>query len=146
MTEASLFIERIFGRYAIIVRYLISGGISFGTNIVILYLLTEYLGLYYLASVVLAFLVAFVVSFFMMKRWTFQDTSKEGVHQQMSIYLSVAVFNMLLNTALVYLFVEYIGVWYIFSQFIASLLIAVSSFFIYKYLIFVKTPSQSSTV
>lgn len=146
MTEASLFIERIFGRYAIFVRYLISGGISFGTNIVILYLLTEYFGVYYLTSVILAFLVAFVVSFFMMKHWTFQDTSKEGVHQQMSIYLSVAVFNMLLNTALVYLFVEYIGVWYIFSQFIASLLIAVSSFFIYKYLIFVKTPSQSSTV
>lgn len=143
MKEVSYWIEKTFGQYAVIVRYFISGGSSFGTNIIVLYLLTEYLKVYYLVSAVLSFLIAFVVSFFMMKHWTFQDVSTDGVHKQMSAYLGVALMNLLLNTALVYLFVEYMGIWYIFSQVAASLIIAVSSFFIYKYLIFAKVPLQT---
>lgn len=136
MERAFSFVEQIFGRYAIVVRYLMSGGSSFGVSVVTLYLLTEYLGVYYLVSAVFAFLAGFFVSFFMMKHWTFRDGSTDKVRKQLAGYLCVSVSNLFLNTSLVYIFVEYAGIWYIFSQIIASLLIAVSSFFIYKFIIF----------
>lgn len=139
MKELSSFIDNIFGKYAMIVRYLISGGTSFGTNIVALYILTEYFfgKQNYLISAIFSFIVGFIVSFLMMKHWTFQDSSTDGIHEQLTVYFSVAIMNLLLNTLLVYLFVEFMGSWYIFAQVAASLIIAVWSFFIYKYLIFV---------
>ena len=133
-----MIMDKVFGRYAIIVRYLTSGGTAFGANIVVLYVLTEYVGVYYLFSVVLAFLFGLIVSFLMMKHWTFQDGSYEEVNRQAAVYFGIALFNLVLNTTLVYLLVEAVHVWYVFSQVMSSLLIAISSFFIYKHLIFVK--------
>ena len=54
----------------------------------------------------------------------------------MSLYLAVALFNLALNTAIVYVCVEYIGLWYVLAQIVASVIVAVSSFFIYQHLIF----------
>ena len=125
MKELALFTEKIFGRYAIYFRYLISGGSAFTANIVALYVLTEYLEIYYLVSTPIAFFIGFIVSFIMMKHWTFQDNSVDGVHRQFVLYLVVTFFNLLLNTALMYLFVERVGVWYMLAQVFASLIIAV---------------------
>ena len=131
-------VDRIAGRYSMLVRYLISGGTSFGTNIVALYLLKEYTNIGLSASVVAAFVIALIVSFLMMKHVTFQDSSKERKHKQMISYCAVAIFNLFLNWFLVSLFVERFNIWYILAQIISSLLIAMSSFLIYKHVIFVK--------
>ena len=40
------------------------------------------------------------------------------------------------NTGLVYLFVELFGIWYLFSQILAGILIATVNFFVYKKFIF----------
>lgn len=132
-------IEFLLSPKGIIIRYIMSGGASFGTNIVALYVLTEYFKIYYLYSAVLAFFIGFVVSFSMMKYWTFQDLSSGGGHKQLTLYFIVTVFNLLLNTTLMYLFVDYAHLWYILAQVISSLLIAVSSFIIYRNFIFLET-------
>ena len=47
-----------------IVRYIISGGTATGANLALLYVLTDWLGLWYLISAVLAFIGGFLpVSF-----------------------------------------------------------------------------------
>ncbi len=121
-----------------ILRYLFSGGTATGVNFFFLYAFTEWVGFYYLISVVLAFLIAVCVSFAMQKFWTFKDNSKDGLRGQMVIYISVAIINTIINTFLVYMFVEYVGLHYLAGQFISSGLIAFESFFVYKYFIFKK--------
>lgn len=145
MNDLILMIDKIFGRYAIFARYLFSGGTAFATNVVVLYILTEYVfGIEYLmVSVVLAFLIAFIVSFLMMKHVTFQDGQSEKIHRQLVVYFAVAIFNLFLNSFLVLFFTQNIGIWYIFSQVMSSLIIAIWNFFIYKYLIFTKPISET---
>ena len=125
--------------YAKIFRFLISGGISFSTDIVLLYLFTDIFGIWYLTSAIAAFIFAFIVSFSLMKFWTFSDSSRDGIHTQIGIYFFVAVINLTLNTILVYAFVEWVNLYYIFAQIVASALIAIESFFVYKNFIFRKT-------
>lgn len=133
-------------KHAKIGRYLISGGTAAFTNIVLLFLFTDIFGIWYIASAVLAFILAFIVSFTLQKFWTFQDGSKDQIHKQAVIYLTVAVVNLLVNTGLLYLQVEYLGVYYILAQLIASAVIAVESFFVYQIFIFKKeTTDQPST-
>jgi len=120
-------------------RYLLSGGIALGTDLALLYLFTNIFGIWYLASAIAAFILAFAVSFLLQKFWTFGDHSREGLHIQLGVYFFVAIVNLALNTLVVYLFVEQGGLHYLVAQIAASALIAVESFFVYQHFIFKTT-------
>lgn len=115
---------------------MLSGGSSLGLDLVLLYLFTDIFGIWYLASAVAAFILAFLLSFTLHKFWTFGDHSREGMRMQMGLYFLVSASNLVLNTLLVYLFVERLGLHYIFAQIAASALIAIESFLVYQRFIF----------
>ena len=119
-----------------ILRYLFSGGIGATVAFFFLYTLTEWLGFYYLVSTILAFVLGVIVSFILQKFLTFQNYSRDNMRRQVLIYITIAIFNTSLNTLLVYLFVEYLGLHYLVAQFFSSGLIAFESFFIYQIFIF----------
>ena len=118
------------------VKYIVSGGTAALVNITLLYFFTDTLGIWYLISAVLSFIVAFVVSFCFQKFWTFGDHSIDLMHSQAAVYLIVALVNLGINTALIYGFVEFVGIHYLIAQIMAGLIIACESFFVYKRFIF----------
>lgn len=117
-----------------ILRFMVAGATSFITNIVLLYVFTEYGGLWYLVSSVLAFCVAFLVNFVLQKYWAFQSYEHHKAKTQLPLHLGVAVFNLGLNTLLMYSFVEFLGIWYVLAQIIASALISIESFLAYRWI------------
>lgn len=123
-------------RYQRLLRYLVAGGTAAAVDLILLYLLADGLGMHYLTAAILAFIAAFFVSFLLQKFWTFEDNSTERVHAQAVLYFVVAAANLLLNTLLVYIFVEWVHIWYMGAQFLASGLIAFESFFVSRYFIF----------
>jgi len=126
------------GRCGIYLRFLISGAIAAAVDIGSLYLLTDLIGLWYLNSAVLAFTVSLVVSFSLQKFWTFDDRriNSEIVRKQGAAYVLLAVINLLINTGLMYVFVDILNWHYLVSQIVAGILIAISSFLIYRNFIF----------
>jgi|SRR3989344_80563 len=119
-----------------IVRFLISGGIATGVNLLALYLLVHVMGMWYLTSSIVAFFVGFVASFMLQKFWTFKDHRRDVMGKQLIIYLLIVLFNLGLNTGLVYVFVEYAKFWPLVAQALASLVIAFEGFFAYRMLVF----------
>ncbi|MEK7063624.1 MAG: GtrA family protein, partial [Patescibacteria group bacterium] len=96
-----------------LIRYVFSGGVAAASNILVLYLLVEFLEVYYLSASVIAFVCSIAVSFMLHKFLTFHDGERAGVHWQFARYLVVILSNLALNTALVYALVEVGGVWYL---------------------------------
>ncbi len=139
MEKVYTLIMRIWSSRRKLLRYLVSGGSATAVNFFFLYLFTEWVGVYYLISVVFSFIMALGVSFVLQKFWTFKDVSKEGVHRQAVVYGIVAVINTGINVLLVYVFVEYFGAHYLLGQFISSGFIAIESYFIYQFFIFNKS-------
>lgn len=121
-----------------LVKYLISGGTAAAVDVLLLYVFTDIFKLWYITSAVLAFIGAFCVSFTLQKYWTFRDLSSSKIHAQISLYLISSVINLGINTLFMYILVDFFHIWYILSQIITSGLIAIGSFFIYKYIIFKK--------
>ncbi|HVB19801.1 MAG TPA: GtrA family protein [Candidatus Paceibacterota bacterium] len=119
-----------------VAKYIVSGGVATVTNLVVLYTLTDFFRVYYLVSSVFAFIVSVIVSFSMQKFWTFEDTSRDALHMQFAFYSLVILANLVLNTFLVYAFVEWLSLWYLIAQFLAGMLIAIISFFAYRNLVF----------
>lgn len=117
-------------------RYIIAGGTGAAINIGTLFVLTHFLGVWYLVSSVTAFLVAFFVSFYLQRTWTFQSGGVENRRRHIALYFLVTVFNLGVNTLIVYLSVEYFHLWYVAAQILAGAIVAVFSFFVYQHLIF----------
>jgi len=126
-----------------ILKFIISGGITAVVGLSLLYALTDLLGLWYLFSAVLAFIGSFFCSFFLQKLWTFGDKSQGRVYRQMSLYMLVALMNLVFNTALMYLFVDIFGIWYVLAQAIIDVVLAIGSFLIYGSVIFNQKTSSS---
>lgn len=121
-----------------LVKYLISGTIAASVDLFFLYFFTNILHIWYLASSVLAFLVAFGVSFSLQKFWAFKDTSTEKIKSQMALYFLITSFNLCLNTLLMYFFVSSLHVPYFIAQMISGGLVAMQSFFSYQKFVFKK--------
>lgn len=121
-----------------ILRFIIAGGTVAVTQIGLLYILTEFLGLWYLLSSVLSFVYAVVSSFYLQKYWAFRDKNKDSSVEQFLKFIGVAILGMAINTSSMYFWVEIVGVWYVLSQFITGFIIAVINFLIYKFVIFKK--------
>ena len=92
------------------VKFIISGGTAAITDLVLLYIFTDILGLWYLISAAAAFIVAFFVSFFLQKFWTFRDNSRDRIFKQLGQYLTVGIVNLCINTMGMYVVVDKFGV------------------------------------
>lgn len=123
-------------KYFKVARYLISGGTAAAVDLVFLYIFTSLLHIWYLLSAILAFLIAFGVSFILQKFWTFADRATDRLKSQMAIYFIVASINLGINTLLMYLFVDYAHLQYIIAQIVTGALVACESFFVYQKFVF----------
>jgi glycosyltransferase involved in cell wall biosynthesis/putative flippase GtrA len=119
-----------------ITRYISAGCIGLAVNVGTLYTLTHFFNIWYLASSAIAFSMALVVSFTLQKFWTFRNRHMDVAGRQFLVYFSIAIFNLLLNSLLVYFFTGVLGIWYVGSQVIAAGLIGISSFFLYRAFVF----------
>ena len=141
----SSFIARMWPERLKIVRYIISGSAAAVTNLGTLYFLTEFSHIWYLYASVVAVCVSLVVSFTLQKFWTFRDRRTEHIHHQALRYFFIFLFNLTLNTGLVYCFVEYGKLHPVVAQFFAAILIAFESFFAYQFLVFHPGPNNPAS-
>jgi putative flippase GtrA len=117
------------------VRFIIAGGTSAFVDLTLLFILHEVFNIHYLLSAVLAFIGAFGVSFTLHKYWTFKSHGEE-THKQAIMYLGTSLFGLLLNTVLMYIFVDYIKFGVMIAQFVVGGIVAFSSFFISRNFVF----------
>ncbi len=124
-----------------VARYLVAGGTGAFVNLGTLFVLVHFGEFYYLTGSVVSFLVAFSVSFILQKLWTFRDFEKNNalVGKQLYRYLLIALFNLFLNVLFMYFFVDIFGFWYMLAQFVSAGLIAILSYYLYKFFVFGNT-------
>ena len=87
-----------------IIRFIIAGGSSAVSNLLVLYFLAEFVGMHYLMAEVIGFIIGFFVTFFLQKFWTFQNVGKKSLSGQMVQTLILAGANFVLNLFLLYFF------------------------------------------
>lgn len=119
-----------------IIRYFFSGGMATATNLISIFILTDIFHIWYVLSSVFAFVLSLFVSFYMQKNITFRDESNGRTKEQFTAYFVVTVANLLLNTAMIYLLVEFTGLYYLYAQILTSIFIATESYFVYNLFIF----------
>jgi putative flippase GtrA len=100
------------------VRFSIVGVINTLVNLIVLFVLTEFFGVYYLISAIFAFLAAVTNSFILNKTWTFRYNSKDSIHIKYIQFLVVSILAFIVNMIVLYSFTEYFHFHYMISQII----------------------------
>lgn len=119
-------------KYSKVIKYVLSGGSAAFANIGSFTLLKDYFGFWYLVSSVVAYIVAFFVSFTLQKFWTFDNPKIDRVNEEMIYFFIYSLFGLTLNTFIVFGLVEWVFLPGILAQLIAGLIIALCSFFVYR--------------
>ncbi|NCN51591.1 GtrA family protein [archaeon] len=101
-------------------KYALVGFIGILVNLLFLYLFTEIFKMYYLFSSVISFSIATFHNFFINKVWTFKENVKDKVFSKGTKFFIISGISLLVNTFFLYLFTDIFGVYYIFSQILAS--------------------------
>ncbi len=97
-------------------KFCIVGGTCAATNFAILYVCTEWFGLWYVWSNTIAFFIAGTMNFLANKFWTFSNTIKgKAAAVQLGKFLIVVVAGIFINNLILYFLTDYFGLYYLLS-------------------------------
>ena len=88
-------------------------------NLAVLYVFTEFLGIYYLFSAVVAFILAGSNNFILNKIWTFKERIKDKILSKYIKFFFISIVALSVNLFFLYIFTEFLGIYYMISQILA---------------------------
>ncbi len=117
-------------------RYVITGSMTVAVDLFALWALTELFGLWYVLSAAAAFAISYAANFTLHKYWTFKSLDHASMRRELPLHLGLACINLGLNTLLVYILVEWTGLYYLAAQVLVAGFIALESFVLLSRVIF----------
>ena len=103
----------------------------------LLYFLTEILGIFYMVSLVAAFILSSVVSYISHKKITFRNESQKYIAQFSNLFV-ISLGGLAINMGVVFGLVEFFGLWYIFAKVVAAMITYFWSFTVNRQVTFKK--------
>ena len=113
-----------------VMRFVIAGVATLLVYYGSLYGLTDGLGYWYIASATIAMIPQHGVNFWLMKRWAFED-NRTPLLLHAWPYVRVSSLSFVLNLVLLHIFVEYVGLWYMYAQGVVTGILGVIVFWRY---------------
>jgi putative flippase GtrA len=123
-------------RLFFLARYVCSGLLAFMVNLLLLLMFKEYFRIWYLYASTYAFIISVIVSFLAQKFITFRDRSRGRVPYQLTLYIIIALMNVVVNGVFMFSFVDLLRIPYVLSQIFSAAIIAVWNLAAYRFIIF----------
>jgi putative flippase GtrA len=111
----------------LLIGYVICAGVATLVDMGLLYVLTEYLELWYLYSAALSYLAGMVTNFTLNKTYNFRNRSRR-IAPQFGLFAGVALVGLVLNQVILYLLVSLVGIWYMYGKVITVCIVLLWSF------------------
>lgn len=118
------------------VQYALVGGVAFVFDFVALFLLTERVGLHYLVSASIAFLLGLTTNYLLCIFWIFDYRALKNLAHEFAIFSLIGLAGLLLNGSLIFLLTEFLGLHYLVARAQAAVLILLFNFSLKRFLLF----------
>lgn len=107
-----------------IIRFCIVGGISFLVDYGLLYICTEFVGLYYLASSAVSFTISVIFNYWLCVAYVFKGIKKQS-RKQATLFIGSSIVGLGLNQFCMWLFVELVGMYYMLAKIFATVIVTI---------------------
>lgn len=108
-------------------KFGVVGVIAFIVDCLSLYLLTEFLNVYYLISSIISFLLSIIVNYILSIKWVF-DIKKKQSFKDVIIFTLLSTIGLLINLLVMYLSVEVFKIHYMIGKLIATFIVMIWNF------------------
>lgn len=108
-------------------KFGVVGVIAFIVDYLSLYLLTEFLNVYYLISSIISFLLSIIVNYILSIKWVF-DIKKKQSFKDVIIFTLLSAIGLLINLLVMYLSVEVFKIHYMIGKLMATFIVMVWNF------------------
>ncbi|MDD5769716.1 MAG: GtrA family protein [Candidatus Gracilibacteria bacterium] len=112
----------------VFIKYSIVGVSSTLVDLVFLYIFVDIFKINLYFGVVFSFLLAVINGFILNKIWTFQNKSNK-YKRQFAKFLLVSIIGLFLTLILMYIFVDFLNVYYLFSKVFTSIIVLFWNYF-----------------
>lgn len=108
-------------------KFGVVGVIAFIVDYLSLYLLTEFLNVYYLISSIISFLLSIIINYILSINWVF-DIKKKQSFKDVIIFTLLSTIGLLINLLVMYLSVEVFKIHYMIGKLIATFIVMIWNF------------------
>lgn len=119
-----------------LVRYIFVGGIAFIIDFMSLFVLTEYLDIYYLVSAAIAFTLGLLFNYIMSINWVFNKRKYKNIHFEFGMFAVIGIVGLGLNELFIWFFTQDLQIYYLISKILAAIIILFWNFFARKITLF----------
>lgn len=109
-------------------KYLVVGGVAFLFDFGTLYLLTEKVGISYLMSAAIAFIVGLNINYVLAKFFVFKDSKIKNIEKEYMFVAVISLTGLFLNQLFIWGLTELFGIYYLVSKIISTAIILVYNF------------------
>lgn len=109
-------------QYLEMMRFIIVGVITFVVDYGLLYISTEYIGLYYMYSTAIAFIAAVIFNYWLCVIYVFKNVQRQ-TSKQAILFVGSSVVGLGLNQICMWFFVEIFGIYYMLAKIISIIIV-----------------------
>ena len=108
-------------------RFGIVGGLAFLIDSGVLFVLTEYLNVYYLVSSVISFIVSLIFNYILSILWVF-DVKKKQTIKEISLFVILSIIGLGINQVVMYVGADILNIYYMICKIISTFIVMVYNF------------------
>lgn len=116
-------------------KYLVVGGICTIVDMVLLYILAEYIGLFYLLAAAISFTTGVTLNYFLCTGWIFEESKIKNKGVEILMYFVISIIGLLINVVGIWLLTNFLSLHFMLSKFLATALTLIWNFCSRKYLL-----------
>lgn len=118
-----------------LVLYVVFGAFTFLVNIVTYFLFQSVMGINYLVSNVLAWFFSVLFAYITNRTWVFESKSPK-ILKEMSLFFGGRIFSGVVDTVLMYLFIDVLVLGNTFSKIVVQIIVIVLNYVFSKLIVF----------
>lgn len=111
-----------------IIKFGFVGGTAFVIDAGILFLLTHFLGIYYLISGAISFTVSVVFNYILSIKWVFDAKKNVKKSQELIVFIGLSIVGLGINQLMMWILVDIGHIYYMLSKIIATAVVMVYNF------------------
>lgn len=117
-------------------RYTFVGGVAFLVDFGSLFALTEFVGVHYLTSAAIAFILGLITNYLLSIIWVFAKRTLTNRWAELFIFSLIGIVGLGFNELFIWFFTEKVHLYYLLSKIVSTFFVYLWNFFARKYILF----------